>query len=995
MAQTRKHHWLRIVGIGLGVLVALVLVALVVVAVRADAWANHRADELETEWSRTLERPVRIGTIDVSPLTGRVHVAGLTIGAAKGERAAPEALALEGATIDVGVLRTLLSLGRDPYVESVAVHGVRLNVVRRPDGTLNWQEIAERSRRGQAPETQQPQRPSARERNTVVDDARLDGQIAFVDLGSGSGKGKGQRAARISAIDLHVEDAGYKRGMRLALQAAVLADARNLQLRARTSGLREERGRSEAPELRELTLHLAPTELAPLAPFLAALGGAAGDTLEQGVLSADAGAHGDGDKRNAQGSIALAGARFGRGERFDARFTFDLERGGENGSRQVNVKQALLQAGDMSLAAHGAVTGLDKVARFRDVDVRSHNLNFDRIRALYPGLDRRTAPARLGGPFVIRATGSGTQDAQQLDVQMDMTTASVDVPDRFAKPKGTPMLVHGAARTRGDAADISELAVQVADFRVVGRGRVRDLRSDTPKFDVRFDTPSPRAASLMRLLPGVPATSGAGQLTISGRAEGTSDAYTADGKLVLAGLDVRAKNGYFAGGGQATFAIRKQARRWNAEAKADFGRLRAVYPGVIDKPDATPWSFEATLSGVPGRPRTFEAHVPNFAVSAGRSDMRGSFQLANLVEPQITLRARSKYLDPDDFIPASEDEAREQKQKPSALAKADGSLALHADAGALAGVPYEKLELKARLHDGRAKAETLRVSSFGGQLTGSGSELPLFGSKGPWRLRGELKSMEAQELLARLTGAPELVRGTFAGTVDLTSKGTTLDDVRESLTGTLSGGIADARFLPGSGFSALAKRLRSLADNPALAPLGRAAERVPDEDSWQLEDLEGALRFDRGAVLVQRPLTAKTPQGALSLRGRLALSEAGKLEGTWNVEPKAIESLVGKKVDLKQPVPIALRIEGPLTDPRFGFGNMEPVLDQVAQAYGKATLEGAARKELDKALEQSGIGTKERESRGAKRQSEKQKDKEPQSPADRARREIEKRLGDF
>jgi hypothetical protein len=255
--------------------------------------------------------------------------------------------------------------------------------------------------------------------------------------------------------------------------------------------------------------------------------------------------------------------------------------------------------------------------------------------------------------------------------------------------------------------------------------------------------------------------------------------------------------------------------------------------------------------------------------------------------------------------------------------------------------------------------------------------------------------MEAQELLARLTGAPELVRGTFAGTVDLTSKGTTLDDLRESLTGTLSGGIADARFLPGSGFSALAKRLRSLADNPALAPLGRAAERVPDEDSWQLEDLEGALRFDRGAVLVQRPLTAKTPQGALSLRGRLALSEAGKLEGTWNVEPKAIESLVGKKVDLKQPVPIALRIEGPLTDPRFGFGNMEPVLDQVAQAYGKATLEGAARKELDKALEQSGIGTKERESRGAKRQSEKQKDKEPQSPADRARREIEKRLGDF
>ena len=151
----------------------------------------------------------------------------------------------------------------------------------------------------------------------------------------------------------------------------------------------------------------------------------------------------------------------------------------------------------------------------------------------------------------------------------------------------------------------------------------------------------------------------------------------------------------------------------------------------------------------------------------------------------------------------------------------------------------------------------------------------------------------------------------------------------------------------------------------------------------------GALRFDYGAVLVEQPLTAQTPQGELSLHGRVALSDAGKLVGTWKLDPKAIESLVGTQLDFEQPVPIELRIEGPLTQPRFAFANVEPVLEQVARAYGETQLEDAARKQLDQALEQN--GGKQPESRGAKRQNGAKK--QEQSPEDQIKREIQRRLG--
>ena len=99
-------------------------------------------------------------------------------------------------------------------------------------------------------------------------------------------------------------------------------------------------------------------------------------------------------------------------------------------------------------------------------------------------------------------------------------------------------------------------------------------------------------------------------------------------------------------------------------------------------------------------------------------------------------------------------------------------------------------------------------------------------------------------------------------------------------------------------------------------------------------------------------------------------------------------------------------MEGPLTRPRFAFGDLRPVIEPLVAAYAEEHLSDDARKQLEKAIDASGLedelsGGKAREERGAKgakkdkaksKKGEKRKAKAKDDDQDKARREIEKRL---
>lgn len=1001
-AVTKKRAWL----LGLGIALAVLVSAVVVLLVLAGPLAERAVESARVDLEKRLGRTVTLREVDVSPFSGKVRMNGIAIGWREPEPTNAPALTVDAVFADVAVWRTLRTFGRRIHVETVEVARPTVTVVKRRDGTLNWQEIAERLRE------EEDEEPSGEPRRVRVSRGAVrDGTIRFVE------QGRGGEPATISKLDVAVEDFAPDAGGRVALQAAVLATERNLELDARVDDLED---RPLLAALQTLRLELQPTPLEPLAPFLAAMGSPE-STPEAGVLSADVhfkkaeAAHSTG-----KGRIALEKARFPGGKPFDGALELDITV--DRSADALVVRDARLQAAEMKLFARANVRALRDAPRVEDLDVRSEALDFSRLRAIYPHFRSLTEPLELTGPFSIQATGGGSAEAQSIELTVTLTDAGIRLEDKLEKPRGTPASARASLRNAGRVVTLERGTLDLSTWQLAATGRAQ-RREDgkLQSYTLALTTPRPDAEGLVRLLPPVArafpkAHRLGGRLDVTARLEGAGDASTAKGNVQIADLDVRAPETRFRGGGSVRFDVKRDAAGALAgEVRAAFSELEAVYLDVIDKPKGTPLeltarfdregdhsraSFDARLAslaatgqaklreekqrdgstaqaytadislapfavrpllaivpsasetevpdvrfeamkihaaGVLGRPSATRLSIPRFAARSGRSDLRGSLELANATNPQITFAGRSSYLDVEDFLPTSEKSAKKPEKPaqkpPSPLAEADGRITLVVDRGRAMNVPYEKLNAELLLEDGRATAKTLDVQAFGGRFSGNGSEVPVFVDEGPYRLRGSLEAMQLQELLARFAGNDRLMTGILGATFDLSASDTTPEALRRSLTGRLRGGVKEAEFLPGNAVGAFIQKLQAV---PGAQGIGRGkAEQL---GSWQLDDLSGSLVFEDGAAVIAEPITASTPQGPLAVRGKLRLGGPVDLTGTMQLEAGSLEQLVGTDLALDQPLPLEFRITGSLTDPQFSFGNLQAAMQPILQAYLKRSF---------------------------------------------------------
>jgi AsmA protein len=139
MASPFQKRWVRVLAIVVAVLVALVFVVSLVL----DSILTRRAQAEAATLSQRLGRPVSIGRVSTSFLTGLgATVSGIEVGAAAGE-GVPLAQVKE-ASVKVAALRALVSLGKDIVVRSVEVTQPMVNVVRLPDGTTNLERLQAR-----------------------------------------------------------------------------------------------------------------------------------------------------------------------------------------------------------------------------------------------------------------------------------------------------------------------------------------------------------------------------------------------------------------------------------------------------------------------------------------------------------------------------------------------------------------------------------------------------------------------------------------------------------------------------------------------------------------------------------------------------------------------------------------------------------------------------------------------------------------------------------
>ncbi|HEU4386073.1 MAG TPA: AsmA-like C-terminal region-containing protein [Anaeromyxobacteraceae bacterium] len=545
----RRRRWPKVALAVAGVLLVLAAAGLLVL----DSFLTSRARREAAELSQRLGRTVEVGGVATKVLGGLgVRVSDLRVGPAAGE----DLPLLEVRRIEVkaSLLRALLSRGKDVVVRSAEVEGMRVNVLRLPEGSTNVERL-QRSLAGEgiSPEGKAPAAPGQAPTSgpaaappdlslvTVERATLVGGRIAFVDRTH-----PGSRELFVDQIDLSIADLASGRPAEVRLKAAVLAARPNLEVRLRTAPLSP----MLRPMLESVSLKVEPVDLAPLAPFVPKGAGFRSGRVEA-ALEASLGAAlpgGTGPTR-VKGGFKAIGLVFQGGEALDASLDADVT--GDAGKGDLSISKLDLSLGPASLKGRGRVSGLAAGSpKVEGLEIASRNLDLARLEDFYPPLGRALG-GRVSGPVGLSLHGTGTEARQALELKVDLTPVRLDFPGTLAKAAGGKMVL--SARLKGAA--------------VAGGALAFDAEADLAGLDLR---------------PGGQVTKAPGErlrLSLAGKRRAAGDEETVEidsAELLLPQDSLAARATVTRGGGPGKVFTRFEARA--ESARLDLDRLLLPAP---------------------------------------------------------------------------------------------------------------------------------------------------------------------------------------------------------------------------------------------------------------------------------------------------------------------------------------------------------------------------------------------------------------------------------
>lgn len=416
--------------------------------------------------SRELGRPITVGGVATKLWGGLgVRVTDVAVGAGEGE-GVPLAQ-LRRVEVRASVLRAVRTRGKELHVREAVVEGLRVNVVKLPDGTTNLQRFTDALAKMQGPaKPAQPAEAPGGEpaiRVLRVDRAAVENaRIGFLDR-TVTG------AQELAVDDLDIEVRGLETGkpVELTLRAAVLATRQNLELRVKAAPLAP----SLEPVPEEIVLKVEPIVLDPLAPFLPPAVGFRGGRFQADLAlklgAAVPGGSGPTQLKGGFRATQLAFAGQEGGKALDAQLDADLEADAAAGTLRIDRLE--LAVGPAGLSGKGRASGLRSDApRFEGLEITTRNLDPEALAVSYPPLRKQLGGIVVAGPIGVSVRGSGTQEAQTAVLRLDLTPVRLVVPAQLAKAAGAPLV----------------LSVQVAAAQ--GGGRVRfDAAADLAGVDLR------------------------------------------------------------------------------------------------------------------------------------------------------------------------------------------------------------------------------------------------------------------------------------------------------------------------------------------------------------------------------------------------------------------------------------------------------------------------------------------------------------------------------
>jgi AsmA protein len=429
MEAQKKRRWPYV----LGGIIAVLVIGVTIVLWRLDAILLQQARAQAATLSQQLGRPVEIGDISTKlfPHVG-VDVEDVTVGAAEGEEL--PLTQLKNLDVRVATMALLRSRGKDIQVLNAEVTDLTVNVIRLPDGTTNVQrlmdKLAEQKKPEEPPAEEKP--PADLSRVRVERAALTDGTIRFVDRSGG----KTQELA-ISDLDIEVKDLRVGEPLEVKLAAAVLAQKQNLFATLEAAPLPP----TLVPTPERLTLKAESIDLAPLGPYLPPSVG-----FQAGTLTADWKAElggvvpgGKGPTR-LEGAIRALGLRFAGaegGKALDVVLDTDVKADLEEGDLALD--RFKLDFGPAGISGKGRVKGMmGSSPEVEGFELTSHDLDPAVLADYYPPL-RKMLAGMIAGPIGISAKGSGTQEAQALNLEVDLTPVRLRIPEQLSKEAGAPM----------------------------------------------------------------------------------------------------------------------------------------------------------------------------------------------------------------------------------------------------------------------------------------------------------------------------------------------------------------------------------------------------------------------------------------------------------------------------------------------------------------------------------------------------------------------------
>ncbi len=453
-AHRARRRWPKVVGAVLVLLVLLVVAGVLALDRILLSQVRKQTDAL----ARDLGRPVSVGGVATKLWGGLgVRVTDVTIGAGEGEDV-PLA-ELRRVEVEASVLRAVRTRGKELHVRDAVLEGLRVNVVKLPDGTTNLERVAAALEKMEEPGRAAPGEPAEAPRDEPalrvlrVDRAAVENaRIAFLDRTV-----KGAKELVVDDLDVEVRDLETGKPLELTLRAAVLAERQNVDLRVKAAPLAP----SLEPVPEEIIMKVEPIVLDPLAPFVPADVGFRGGRF-QADLAAKLGAAvagGSGPTRIKGGfratRLAFAGQEGGKA--LDAQLDADLEVDAAAGDLRID--RLDLALGPAALTGKGRASGLRSDSpRFEGLEISARNLDPEALAAYYPPLRKQLGGIVVAGPIGISVRGSGTQEAQTADIRLDLTPVRLAVPAQLAKAAGAPLVVsarasvaEGGGRVRFDA----------------------------------------------------------------------------------------------------------------------------------------------------------------------------------------------------------------------------------------------------------------------------------------------------------------------------------------------------------------------------------------------------------------------------------------------------------------------------------------------------------------------------------------------------------------